>query len=199
MFNRNPIKIQIISFKGIFFKVRSHVRLSQTFSSGGFHCKCLAIVLMCCFDTLQWRHNERHGVSNHQPHDCLLNRLLKAQMWQVMFENLSLKCASKRYLLLLQHHHPHNHPTPTPLGPVLLGWLPHVPQNMHILYKRKIMLDCILIFIVTARFSPHTANSMKNNFDSRFTMRCQGRCVASHCILVEAVVHWDRDKMTAIL
>ena len=24
---------------------------------------------------LQWGHNERHGVSNHQPHHCLLNRL----------------------------------------------------------------------------------------------------------------------------
>ena len=23
----------------------------------------------------QWRHNGRNGVSNHQPHDCLLNRL----------------------------------------------------------------------------------------------------------------------------
>ena len=27
--------------------------------------------------TLQWRHNERDGVSNHQPHDCLPNRLLR--------------------------------------------------------------------------------------------------------------------------
>ena len=26
---------------------------------------------------LQWRHNERDGVSNHQPHDCLLNRLFR--------------------------------------------------------------------------------------------------------------------------
>ena len=25
--------------------------------------------------TLQWRHNEHDSVSNHQPHDCLLNRL----------------------------------------------------------------------------------------------------------------------------
>ena len=25
--------------------------------------------------SLQWRHNGRHGVSNHQLHDCLLNRL----------------------------------------------------------------------------------------------------------------------------
>ena len=28
-----------------------------------------------CTQSLQWRHNERDGVSNHQPHDCLLNRL----------------------------------------------------------------------------------------------------------------------------
>ena len=27
--------------------------------------------------TLRWRHNERDSVSNHQPHDCLLNRLFK--------------------------------------------------------------------------------------------------------------------------
>ena len=29
----------------------------------------------CCVLTLRWRHNERDGDSNHQPHDCLLNRL----------------------------------------------------------------------------------------------------------------------------
>ena len=29
------------------------------------------------FDTLQWRHNEGDAVSNHQPHDCLLNRLFR--------------------------------------------------------------------------------------------------------------------------
>ena len=27
--------------------------------------------------TLQWRHNRRDGVSNRQPHDCLLNRLIR--------------------------------------------------------------------------------------------------------------------------
>ena len=26
-------------------------------------------------DALQWRHNEHNSVSNHQPRDCLLNRL----------------------------------------------------------------------------------------------------------------------------
>ena len=27
--------------------------------------------------TLRWRHNDPDGVSNHQPHDCFLNRLLR--------------------------------------------------------------------------------------------------------------------------
>ena len=27
------------------------------------------------FRSLQWRHNGHHGVSNHRPHGCLLNRL----------------------------------------------------------------------------------------------------------------------------
>ena len=27
--------------------------------------------------SLQWRHNEHHGVSNHHPYDCLLNRLFR--------------------------------------------------------------------------------------------------------------------------
>ena len=31
----------------------------------------------CGQDTLQWRHNGCDGVPNHQPHDCLLNRLFR--------------------------------------------------------------------------------------------------------------------------
>ena len=27
--------------------------------------------------TLQWRHNERDGVPNHRPHECLFNRLFR--------------------------------------------------------------------------------------------------------------------------
>ena len=30
--------------------------------------------------SLQWRHNERDGVANHKPHDCILNRLFKAHV-----------------------------------------------------------------------------------------------------------------------
>ena len=36
-----------------------------------------AIIMFC---TLQWRHDKRDGVPNHQTHDCSLKRLLKAQI-----------------------------------------------------------------------------------------------------------------------
>ena len=40
-------------------------------------CKCLleAIVDLQKKISLQWHHNDHDGVSNHQPHGCLLNRL----------------------------------------------------------------------------------------------------------------------------
>ena len=31
-------------------------------------------------EPIQWRHNGRDGVANHQPPDCLLNRLFKARI-----------------------------------------------------------------------------------------------------------------------
>ena len=49
------------------FPDKDQLRLSLLFSVG------------CCYycKPLQWRHNWRDSVSNHQPHDCLLNGLFR--------------------------------------------------------------------------------------------------------------------------
>ena len=39
---------------------------------------------------LQWLHNENDGVSNHQPYNCLLNRLCKAQTKENVKRSASL-------------------------------------------------------------------------------------------------------------
>ena len=52
---------------------------------GHQHCGTLVLFSLKRYDpafhrkhnTLQWRHNGRDSVSNHQPHDCLLNRLFR--------------------------------------------------------------------------------------------------------------------------
>ena len=42
-----------------------------------FCCRMALVVFIHIHIPLHWRHNEHNGVSNHQPHGCLLNRLIK--------------------------------------------------------------------------------------------------------------------------
>ena len=39
--------------------------------------RCVSLTFYAPLKSLQWRHNGRDGVSNHQPHDCLLNHLFR--------------------------------------------------------------------------------------------------------------------------
>ena len=43
--------------------------------------------------TLQWRHNGRDGVSNHPPHDCLLNRLFRCRSKRTSKPHVTGLCA----------------------------------------------------------------------------------------------------------
>ena len=42
--------------------------------------------------TLQWLHNERDGVTNHQHHDCLLNRLFRRRSKKVSKRRVTSLC-----------------------------------------------------------------------------------------------------------
>ena len=42
---------------------------------------------------LQWRHNGRNSVSNHQPHDCLLNRLFRCRSKKISKLRVTGLCA----------------------------------------------------------------------------------------------------------
>ena len=44
---------------------------------------CLCWVSLTVYCALQWHHNERGFISNHQPHNCLLNRLFKVQIKEI--------------------------------------------------------------------------------------------------------------------
>ena len=43
--------------------------------------------------SLQWRHNERDGVSKHQPHDCLLNSLFRRRSQKTSTLRVTGLCA----------------------------------------------------------------------------------------------------------
>ena len=54
--------------------------------------------------SLQWRHNERDGVSNHQPHDCLLNRLFKPRSNKTSKLRVTGLCAGNSPVLVNSPH-----------------------------------------------------------------------------------------------
>ena len=41
---------------------------------------------------LQWRHNEHDGVSNHQPHDCLLSHLISCRSMKTSKLRVTGRC-----------------------------------------------------------------------------------------------------------
>ena len=48
-----------------------------------------------CIWALQWRHNERDGVSNHQPHDCLPNGLFRCRSKKTSMLRVTGLCTGK--------------------------------------------------------------------------------------------------------
>ena len=58
------------------------------------------------FHTLLWRHDGRGGVSNHQPHDCLLNCLFRRRSKKTSKLRVSGLCAWNRWAVNSLHKWP---------------------------------------------------------------------------------------------
>ena len=50
-------------------------------------------MLLGDFMAFRWRHNDHDGVSNHQPHDCLLNRLFRRRSKKTSKLRVTSLCA----------------------------------------------------------------------------------------------------------
>ena len=49
--------------------------------------------------TLQWRHNEHDGISNHQPRDCLLNHLFRRKSQKTSKLHVTGFCAGNSLVM----------------------------------------------------------------------------------------------------
>ena len=105
------------------------------------HGSILDLLLSLIYKSLHWRHNDHDGVSNHQPHGCLLNRL---------FRRRSKKTSKLRVTGLKLLHDPDSKIHGANMGPT---WVlsapdgPHVgPMNLAIwgIYPRKYVGPCML-------------------------------------------------------
>ena len=80
--------------------------------------------------SLRWRHNGRDGVSNHQPPDCLLNRL---------FRRRSKKTSKPRLTGLCVGNSPGTSEFPAQMA--------SNAENVSIWWRRHVSLDCYLVCI----------------------------------------------------
>ena len=100
--------------------------------------------------TLQWRHNGCDSVSNHQPHDCFLNRL---------FRHRSKKTPKLRVTGLCAGNSPEAGEFPAQMSSnaenVSIWWRHHAVHSRHACFFRRIdcgvgsilptVLDCLLL------------------------------------------------------
>ena len=97
--------------------------------------------------TIQWRHNERDGDSNHRPHDCLLNRLFKTQIK----ENIKA-------------------PSHWPLWGEFTGWSVNSPHKGPV--TRKMFPFDDVIILKSDHFSNHSVSVSSIAWPGQTTVKC---------------------------
>ena len=95
---------------------------------------------------LQWRHNGRNGVSNHQPHDCLLNRLFRRRSKKPSKLRVTGLCAGNSPGPV---NSPHKWPVTRKMSPfddVIMvlswNWQPFIVFNSHTSQGTSFVNDC---------------------------------------------------------
>ena len=132
---------------------------------------------------LQWRHNEHHGVSNHQPRDCLLNRL---------FSRRSKKTSKLRVTGLCAGNSPVTDEFPTQMASnaekVSIWWRHHDNFRWSLSHRvhHTIKLHCMKLW--------HAADQVTDRWLNQWwlgslTHKSPG---------INGLTHWGRDKMAAI-
>ena len=106
--------------------------------------------------TLQWRHNEHDGVSNHQPHDCLLNCL---------FGRRSKKTSKLRVTGLFVGNSPRTGEFPSQRGSkaenICIWWRHHEQSGWK--YKKKSNFN--LCEIISMALCKTTVTSLLTHWD----------------------------------
>ena len=117
-----------------------------------------AIKYMCLFSTLthsdlllslQWRHNGRDSVSNHQPHECFLNRSIRRRSKKTSKLRITGLCAgnslgtgefpaqmannAENVSIWWRHHDLIGQRSPVVIDRSF-GWLDHLPQLVCLMY-----------------------------------------------------------------
>ena len=92
-------------------------------------------------ESFQWRHNGRDSVSNHHPHDCLLNRLFRRRSKKTSKLRVTGLCAGNSSINSAQ--------MASNTENVSIWWRHHVGSNLTVFVITVRSQDFIFIFYVS--------------------------------------------------
>ena len=92
-------------------------------------------IYMQLIAALQWRHNEHGGISNHQPYECLLNRLFKRRSNEIPKLRVTGLCAGN--------------------SPVIHWWLVNYPHWGPVAWKMFPFDDVIMQRYIEMKWNNH--------------------------------------------
>ena len=100
--------------------------------------------------SLQWRHNERDRVSNHQPHDCLLNRLFRCRSKKTSKLRVTGLCTGN-----------------SPVTGEFLAQIASYAENVSIWWRHHVKSNPLIYYININNFSlvPRSARASDEFFD----------------------------------
>ena len=133
----------------ITLKSNNH-NLSHFWSSYSVHIIIMIII------SLQWRHNGRDSVSNHQPHGCLLNRLFRRRSKKTSKLRVTGLCGTGEFSVQMASNAEN----------VSIWWLHHVRSALawNWVARRRPSFLCMgkmcLIFKVWTEISRNSQNNM---------------------------------------
>ena len=91
---------------------------------------------------LQWRHNDHDGVSNHQPHGCLLNRLFRRRSKKTSKLRVTGLCVGNSPGPVNSSHKGPVTPKMFPFDDVIM-WLRRLKPNVLSLSRNSCLLGCV--------------------------------------------------------
>ena len=117
---------------------------SAWYGSQNWQCNTESV---CDFDPLRWRHNDHAGVSNHQPHGCLLNRLFRRKSKKTSTLRVTGLCAG-------------NSPEISRTNGQLRGKCFHLmTSSCHTEWSKAVRRTLCLPALTRSRLLPHLANN----------------------------------------
>ena len=129
------------------------------------------------FYSLQWRHNDHDGVSNHQPHGCLLNRLFRRRSKKTSKLCVTGLCVGKSPGPV---NSPHKVPVTRKMFPfddVIMWTYPIQEQSETATYARRLRVKNELLCAYLINIKSISKTLFEISFNGAFLMHETCKCV----------------------